>query len=141
MNENVKTNCLECSMPLRGRWDKKFCCDACRNVYNNRINGSVNNFVRNVNNVLKKNRRILEGLYRLGDKQIHKGILMEMDFNFQYFTGKKINQDSITFSVYDFEYTTAENSKFVIIGPTDIDLKTARRKPIVPRFSGLHKGL
>ena len=53
-----------------------------------------------------------------------------MDFNFQYFTGKKINQDSITFSVYDFEYTTAENSKFVIIGPTDIDLKTARRKPI-----------
>ncbi len=67
----ISNYCLECSEPLRGRFDKKFCGDSCRNVYNNRVNGNVNNYVRNVNNVLRKNRRILDSLFKMGDKQIH----------------------------------------------------------------------
>ena len=30
--------CLECGDKLFGRIDKKFCSDACRNAYNNKIN-------------------------------------------------------------------------------------------------------
>ncbi|MFM7016915.1 MAG: hypothetical protein ACKOX3_11365 [Bacteroidota bacterium] len=135
----IQNNCLECNEVLRGRYDKKFCSDGCRNVHNNRINGSINNYVRNVNNVLKKNRRILEALHKLGDKQVHKGMLVEMEFNFQYFTHKKVNRDSITFCVYDYEYTTKEHSKFVEISPTEIDIITARKSPKKPASFGSYR--
>jgi len=125
----INNSCLECSEPLRGRIDKKFCSDSCRNVHNNRVNGSINNYVRNVNNVLRKNRRILESLFRLGDKQVHKGLLIEMDFDFNYFTHKKVLRDTTIFCIYDYEYSTKEHSKFVVISPGEIDLKTARRAP------------
>ena len=137
----ITNYCLECSEPLRGRYDKKFCGDSCRNVYNNRVNGNVNNYVRNVNNVLRKNRRILDSLFKMGDKQIHKGILIEMDFNFQYFTHKKINRESITYCIYDYEYTTKDKSKFVMISPGSVDFETARRKPKGFRNTGLYKDL
>ena len=133
--------CLECSEPLRGRFDKKFCGDSCRNVYNNRVNGNVNNYVRNVNNVLRKNRRILDSLFKMGDKQIHKGILIEMDFNFQYFTHKKINRESTTYCIYDYEYTTKDKSKFVMISPGHVDFDTANRKPKGFRNTGHYNDL
>ena len=137
----ITNYCLECSEPLRGRYDKKFCGDSCRNVYNNRVNGNVNNYVRNVNNVLRKNRRILDSLFKMGDKQIHKGLLIEMDFNFQYFTHKKMNRESITYCIYDYEYTTKDKSKFVMISPGSVDVETARRKPKGFRNTGLYNDL
>jgi hypothetical protein len=41
-----------------GREDKKFCSDG-RNAYNNKINKDSTNFMRNINNKLRKNYRIL----------------------------------------------------------------------------------
>ena len=32
-----KRNCLECKDPVKGRIDKKFCSDYCRNAYNNSV--------------------------------------------------------------------------------------------------------
>ena len=54
--------CLACSKPLKGRIDKKFCDDYCRNSYNNqqKAKGSHSSYVRNINNALLKNRKILE---------------------------------------------------------------------------------
>jgi hypothetical protein len=43
-----------------GREDKKFCSDGCRN--NNKINKDSTNFMRNINNKLRKNYRILSEL-------------------------------------------------------------------------------
>jgi len=54
--------CLECSEKIVGREDKKFCSDGCRNAYNNKINKDSNNFMRNVNNRLRRNYRILSTL-------------------------------------------------------------------------------
>lgn len=58
--ESTEKTCLACDKPLKGRLDKKFCDDYCRNNYNNRLNSDQSNYVRNVNNILRKNRRILE---------------------------------------------------------------------------------
>jgi hypothetical protein len=77
----------------------------------------------------------------MGDKQIHKGILIEMDFNFQYFTHKKINRESITYCIYYYEYTTKEKSKFVVISPGAVDFETARRKPKGFRSTGQYNDL
>ena len=54
--------CLECGDKIVGRIDKKFCTDGCRNAYNNRVNKDSKNLIRNTNNRLRKNYRILEVL-------------------------------------------------------------------------------
>ena len=54
--------CPECGDKIIGRADKKFCCDACRNSHNNALNKDSKNLVRNINNRLRKNYRILESL-------------------------------------------------------------------------------
>ena len=57
----IKT-CPECNEKIIGREDKKFCSDGCRNSYNNKINKDSTNYMRNVNNKLRKNYRILSEL-------------------------------------------------------------------------------
>ena len=63
MAAEIKTKlCLNCNKPVKGRTDKKFCDDYCRNNYNNQLKSNTINLVRNINNALGKNRRILENL-------------------------------------------------------------------------------
>ena len=60
METTNEKKCIECNKLLKGRADKKFCDDLCRNSYNNKLNSDTNGYVRNINNTLRKNRRILE---------------------------------------------------------------------------------
>ena len=57
-------NCLACGKTIKGRADKKFCDDYCRNNYNNlqKAKGSHSSLVRNINNALLKNRKVLEAI-------------------------------------------------------------------------------
>ncbi len=81
-----KKKCPECGELILGRADKKFCSDMCRNSYNNRQNSDSTNFMRTVNNILRKNRRILEELNPNGKTSVHRDKLSEKGFNFSYFT-------------------------------------------------------
>lgn len=82
----MKKACLECKDSFQGRADKKFCSDQCRTTYNNRLNSDSNNFIRNINNILRKNRRILAELNPKGKAKIHRDKLLEKGFKFSYFT-------------------------------------------------------
>ena len=82
----MKKLCQICGEPVTGRSDKKFCSDQCRTTYNNRQNSDANNFMRNVNNILRKNRRILAALNPKGKTKIHRDKLLEQGFKFSYFT-------------------------------------------------------
>ena len=62
--------CLYCDKTLNGRADKKFCNDYCRNAYNNQLKSANSPIIRNINNALVKNRRILEAM--LGEEKITK---------------------------------------------------------------------
>lgn len=87
-----KRTCPECGEVIKGRIDKKFCSDLCRNSFNNKQNSDSNNYVRNVNNILRKNRRILEGLLP-GDKiTLPRQKLVDKGFNFTYFTNLQITK-------------------------------------------------
>ena len=55
----MKNKCLECGEPVIGRIDKKFCSDYCRNTFNNKVNKESKNLIRNINNRLRKNHRVL----------------------------------------------------------------------------------
>jgi ribulose kinase len=68
MPETEIRNCLSCGKPVRGRVDKKFCDDYCRNAYNNAQKAPAYNFVRNINNQLAKNRRLLEEAIPAGEE-------------------------------------------------------------------------
>lgn len=99
----VEKKCLDCGGSIRGRTDKKFCSDQCRNNYNNKINRDSNNYVRNVHGLLRKNRRILADLFDEGRHKVHKDALFALGYNFSFFThiietssGKKYH--------YCFEY-------------------------------------
>ena len=56
----MEKKCPECGEKIIGREDKKFCSDYCRNAFNNRLNKDSKNLIRNINNRLRKNYRILE---------------------------------------------------------------------------------
>lgn len=78
--------CPECGRPVHGRMDKKFCSDACRNAYNNKVNSATTNYMRNVNNTLAKNRRILAELNPAGKKKTHRDKLLKKGFDFDFYT-------------------------------------------------------
>lgn len=116
--ENQERNCLDCRKPLRGRIDKKFCDDYCRNNYNNRQNSDQTNFVRNVNNILRKNRRIL--LEALGDSEetikIKREKLLEKGFQFTYHTHTYLTQKQQTyFFCYEYGYLPLDTEWLLLV--------------------------
>lgn len=83
--QNTKS-CLECGEPIYGRSDKKFCSDQCRNTYNNNLNRDDVNFMRRINHILRKNRRILAKLNTGNKTNVTRKQLLDEGFNFSYFT-------------------------------------------------------
>ena len=84
----VFRTCLACGKPMKGRADKKFCDDYCRNNYNNRLNSDSTLMVRNINNTLRKNRRILAEIVSAAERPItvSKQQLLDKGFDFKYIT-------------------------------------------------------
>ncbi len=116
--ETMPRLCLTCSKPLKGRLDKKFCDDACRNAYNNQQNSDQNNFVRNINNILRKNRRLLEEQIPEGEemKKLPREKLALAGFNFRYHTHQYQNQKGQTyFFNYEYGYLVLEGGEWVLV--------------------------
>jgi len=109
--------CLECGDKIMGRSDKKFCSDLCRNAYNNKLNSDSNNLVRNINNVLRKNRRILESACQEDDKgKISKNALVREGFDFSHFTHLRTTQKGATYYfVYEYGYLALEHELFLVV--------------------------
>jgi len=96
--------CLACGEKLKGRIDKKFCNDYCRNNYNNqqKAKGSHSSYVRNINNSLMKNRKILESI--LPEKE----------------ETAKANKDKsktgkVYFYCYEYGYLPLDNDWYLIV--------------------------
>jgi len=112
----MEKTCLDCGDPLKGRTDKKFCSDQCRNSYNNRLNTESTNLVRNVNAILRKNRRILTELNPTDKTTVHKDKLVNRGFNFSYFTSTYTTQKGHTYKFcYEYGYLPIENDFYMIV--------------------------
>jgi predicted nucleic acid-binding Zn ribbon protein len=109
--------CLECGESISGRSDKKFCTDSCRNAFNNRLNSNETNYVRNVNNTLRKNRRILQDLLPTEEtSRCSRSKLVELGFDFHFFTSTYTNRKGETyFYCYEFGYLPLENEYFCLV--------------------------
>jgi hypothetical protein len=101
----ISKTCPECGEPFYGRSDKKFCDDGCRNIYNNKLNSDTTNHVRNINNSLRKNRRILEKLLIDNTERVPWQSLALIGFNFSYCTHIKTTTDGkMYFYCYEYGY-------------------------------------
>lgn len=113
-------NCLACGATLRGRVDKKFCNDYCRNNYNNlrKQKESQSPLVRNINATLLKNRKLLESLLPAGEEtaRANKDKLQRLGFIFKYFTHVYTTKTGKTYYYcYDYGYLPLENDWFLIV--------------------------
>ena len=108
--------CLDCSEELKGRSDKKFCDDQCRSNFNNRQLSENTSFMRQVNSILKRNRRILEELNPDGKIKINRKKLMAKGFNFEYFTNIYQTQTGKNyFFCYESGYLPLEHDEVLLV--------------------------
>lgn len=108
--------CPECGDKIVGRSDKKFCSDACRNVFNNKQNKTTTNFMRNVNNKLRKNYRILSENNPDGKTKISRQKLLSAGFDFDFVTQPVTYKNGAQyFFVYDQGYKMLDNDWILLV--------------------------
>jgi predicted nucleic acid-binding Zn ribbon protein len=112
--------CLTCGTGLRGRIDKKFCNDYCRNNYNNqqKAKGSNSEIVRSINKVLLKNRKILDSILKEDEEKatVNKDKLLRLGFQFKYLTHLYTTKAGKTYCYcYDLGYLPLDNDWFLIV--------------------------
>jgi hypothetical protein len=109
-------SCIECGSPFRGRMDKKFCSDLCRIAFNNRLNSDDIHYMRNVNNILRKNRRILITMNPTGKNKVSHEKLKAKGFNFSYFTSiYKTREGSLYYYCYEQGYLPIEKDYYLLV--------------------------
>ncbi|TDQ32538.1 hypothetical protein [Zeaxanthinibacter enoshimensis] len=113
----VRRKCRECNEPVTGRADKIFCSDYCRNAYHNQLNKDSKNLLRNINNRLRKNYRVLDSFpLKDGKTRTSKSRLLDKGFNFEYITHLYTTKKGTTyFFLYDLGYLPLDNDYFMIV--------------------------
>lgn len=105
---------MDCGEPLIGRADKKFCDDACRANYNNRRNSEESGYLRKVNNILKRNRKILETFNP--DGKVKWQTLMNEGFNFNYITDMSETTEGAQYRFcYEYGYCLLDNGEVLLV--------------------------
>lgn len=115
--ESSGKKCLACGKALKGRADKKFCDDYCRNAYNNQIKNEHNTYVRHINQVLKRNRNILEDL--LGNEGMvkqPKSKFISRGFHFNFHTHQYANKKGqIYYFCYEYGFLPLDADWYLIV--------------------------
>ncbi|RFM30263.1 hypothetical protein [Deminuibacter soli] len=109
--------CLECGKPLKGRRDKKYCDDQCRNNYNNKQQHGTDEPVRRINHILKRNRQILKEA--LGNDRtivLAHEALLEKGYDFTYHTDQFVTQTNQVYHYcYDYGLKKNDNNRYMIV--------------------------
>lgn len=120
MSHAIAKKCLHCGRSVKGRADKKFCDDSCRNAHNNVLKAETGTdvLVRRINQVLLKNRRILRSLLpeTEGMTKIHADKLNLLGFHFRYFTHQYTNKKGQVYSFcYEYGYLPLEGGWYLLV--------------------------
>ena len=108
--------CLDCGEAVKGRTDKKFCDDSCRNNYNNRLKSENGIVFNRINSILKKNRTLLSKFNPDGKVKISKKKMLNAGFNFDYFTHTYHTQNGKSYIFcYEFGYLALNDDDFLLV--------------------------
>ncbi len=112
----MNKSCLECGDKIIGREDKKFCGDSCRNAFNNKMNKDQTNLMRNINNKLRKNYRILCAINSEGKTKIARNKMANKGFDFEYCTSIcKTKTGNTYYFMYDYGYMELKNNYCILV--------------------------
>lgn len=121
MASNNEKTCHTCGEKIMGREDKRFCSDQCRSNHNNKLNSDRNRYIKNINNTLRKNRRILVELNTTGKSKVHVDRLNERAFNFNYFTSIYTTKEGAVYRYcYDQGYLAMNKDMFLLVVKKDL---------------------
>lgn len=116
MLSKQERRCAACGQVICGRVDKRFCSDQCRTSAYNRLNSDATNYIRNVNNALRKNRRILKELNPDGKVKVRRDRLLAKGFNFAYYTSAYLTKEGAQyFYCYDQGYLPMDNGYYLLV--------------------------
>ncbi|MCB9262126.1 MAG: hypothetical protein H6607_07105 [Flavobacteriales bacterium] len=116
MQESTEKRCLECQNILRGRMDKKFCDNQCRNAHHNRINGNASTYMKRINAALRKNRLILLELNNGIKPKTTRNELLKKGFDFNFITNIYTTKTGKQyFFCYEQGYLPLENDYFALV--------------------------
>lgn len=112
----MQKKCDECGDKIVGRIDKRFCNDSCRNAFNNRIKKATTSIIKNTNNRLIKNYRILESLNPQQKTRISLSKLTAKGFDFNTFTSIYTTKiGTVYYFVYDQGYLPLEKDYYALV--------------------------
>ncbi len=119
--------CDYCGEQIRGRSDKRFCNSECRNGFHNHMSGINDAFMRKINKVLRRNRRILIELTPDGKNYATRTRLEDLGFNFNYSTHQLPSREGQYYTFcYEFGYLEIKDNYFMLVHRTD-DRRTNRQ--------------
>ncbi len=108
--------CLDCGNSIKGRADKKFCDDSCRNNHNNRLKVEENFVLRRINSILRKNRSILAKLTPKGKTKVSRKKLINAGFNFDYHTFSYVTQNgNVYVFCYEYGYLLLSEDSYLLV--------------------------
>jgi hypothetical protein len=110
--------CKICNKLVKGRSDKKFCSQRCKNYYHVNLRKVTAIAVKDIDTILHRNRSIL--LEVLGknslQKKVPRIIFEKKKFNFKYNTHSHVNSHQKTFYwVYDFGWMSFSDDEVLIV--------------------------
>jgi hypothetical protein len=116
MNVMEKRTCSECGDVFNGRADKKFCSDMCRNAFNNKLNSTSNAYLKSINVILRKNRKIIEEFLPEETAKVSQQKLIDKGFNFQYHTNITTTKTGKNYIFcYEYGYLPIENNYYLLV--------------------------
>ncbi len=115
---------MACGKPVKGRSDKKFCNEYCRNHFNNqrKARHTLNHYVKSVNSILIRNRTILESLLAEDAASIRTSAqkLQLQNFQFSYYTHQQtLSGGKTCYCCYDYGYLPLNNDRYLVMKLAD----------------------
>lgn len=109
--------CNYCDHVIKGRSDKKFCNDFCRNSFHFEHNQNASKSINDINRILRRNRKILQSFLSSNEKKIvvQKDSLLFRGFNFMYFTHVLLVNGITYHFCYEFGYRKLQKGAIEII--------------------------
>lgn len=108
--------CLECGDEFIGRADAKFCSAQCRTSFHNKNKAVDTKYMKNVNGILSKNRKILSELNPDGKVKLHKSKLTKKGFDFKYYTNQYETKAGTTYNYcYEQGYLQLEDDYYLLV--------------------------
>jgi hypothetical protein len=121
--------CLNCGLPVgQGRKDKKYCTDACKTEYNNRLKEQkqeviiIPHYIAEINKIILNNWKVLHDcLGKQGYCKMRVRDLIGRGYNFKYHTAERVNDqdDKVYHFCYDVGYKVVADGEKVILVQND----------------------